>query len=115
MADATPPGEPTATIVVSRAPRRLERFELRLAAGATVADAMRECALLQEAALIEAGRLGVAIWGRRVRLSQRLEPGDRIEVCRPLVVDPKAARRKRFERQGRRASGLFAADRVIRP
>jgi len=34
--------------------------------------------------------------------------GDRLEVYRPLTVDPKVARRARFVRQGAKTAGLFA-------
>ena len=37
-----------------------------------------------------------------------VRPGDRVEIYRPLKVDPKVARRERFVRQGARATGLFA-------
>ena len=36
---------------------------------------------------------------------------DRVEVYRPLKVDPKVARRERFARQGARTTGLFARQR----
>ena len=39
---------------------------------------------------------------------QALREGDRIELCRALVVDPKVARRERFAKQGARGTGLFA-------
>lgn len=48
------------------------------------------------------------IWGRAVEWEQALKDGDRIELCRPLTVDPKVARRERFQRQGARGTGLFA-------
>jgi uncharacterized protein len=50
----------------------------------------------------------VGIWGRKARLEQLVRDGDRVEVYRPLKVDPKLARRERFRRQGVRAAGLFA-------
>ena len=39
----------------------------------------------------------IGIFGRHVRLSQRLKPGDRVEIYRALLVDPKQARRLRAE------------------
>jgi uncharacterized protein len=33
------------------------------------------------------------LFGRRITTRHRLEPGDRVEICRPLVADPRAARR----------------------
>ncbi|MEI8402949.1 MAG: RnfH family protein [Alcaligenaceae bacterium] len=38
---------------------------------------------------------GFAIFGQRCDLTRILSDGDRIELCRPLVVEPKAARRRR--------------------
>lgn len=38
---------------------------------------------------------GFAIFGQRCDLARILNDGDRIELCRPLVVEPKAARRRR--------------------
>jgi len=38
---------------------------------------------------------GFAIFGQRCDLARILSDGDRIELCRPLVVEPKAARRRR--------------------
>ena len=51
------------------------------------------------------------IWGRVVEWEQALKDGDRIELCRPLAVDPKVARRERFQRQGSKGTGLFATRR----
>ena len=42
---------------------------------------------------------------------QLLHDGDRLELYRPLTVDPKVARRERFARQGARTTGLFARQR----
>jgi putative ubiquitin-RnfH superfamily antitoxin RatB of RatAB toxin-antitoxin module len=50
----------------------------------------------------------VAIWGRRAGLDEVLRYRDRVEIHRPLKVDPKLARRERFRKQGARAAGLFA-------
>lgn len=52
--------------------------------------------------------LKVACWGHKVSSQQLLQSGDRIELCRPLRVDPKVARRERFEKQGKRGAGLFS-------
>ncbi|MCB2018938.1 MAG: RnfH family protein, partial [Hydrogenophaga sp.] len=37
-----------------------------------------------------------------------LRDGDRLELYRPLRVDPKVARRERFVGQGAKAAGLFS-------
>ena len=49
-----------------------------------------------------------AVWGKTVQTDTPLVLGDRLELLRPLLVDPKEARRLRFNQQGSRAAGLFA-------
>jgi putative ubiquitin-RnfH superfamily antitoxin RatB of RatAB toxin-antitoxin module len=53
-------------------------------------------------------QLPVGVWGRKARLDHVLREGDRVEIYRPLQIDPKLARRERFRKQGVRAAGLFA-------
>jgi len=63
-------------------------------AGATVGDALRTAAIEQR--LGRAPDLaGLAIFGRRVDSVTLLRDGDRIEITRPLLRDPKTARRDR--------------------
>jgi uncharacterized protein len=50
----------------------------------------------------------LGIWGRRCSPQTGLQAGDRLEIYRPLKVDPKVARRERFKGQGARTAGLFA-------
>ncbi len=65
-----------------------------LPAGATVADAVARSGLVARYG-IDRAALGFAIFGRRVRADAPLADGDRVELTRPLVVDPKAARGER--------------------
>jgi putative ubiquitin-RnfH superfamily antitoxin RatB of RatAB toxin-antitoxin module len=66
-----------------------------LPAGATVADAVAASGLAAAwpGVAIADDRLGV--FGRRVVPRQVLHDGDRVEVYRPLLLDPKEARRRR--------------------
>ena len=63
--------------------------------GATVRQAIERSGILQRYPRIELlpGRVG--IFGREVDLGARLRDGDRVEIYRPLVADPKEARRRR--------------------
>ena len=68
---------------------------LSLPAGSTLADALQRSGLCQRHALPAEGlRLGV--WGKLKEASQPLRERDRVEVYRPLQVDPKEARRQRY-------------------
>jgi len=74
--------------------------ELDLRAGATVADALEHVAASPEFAGLDLDRATVGIYGRLIKdRAQRLNEGDRIEIYRPLNVDPMAARRERASRK----------------
>jgi hypothetical protein len=94
------------TVVYAPAPRQVHEVALRLPAGSTVADALTASGLLR--ADTDALSADVGVWGRRVSPQHRLRQDDRVELYRPLRVDPKVARRERFAKQGARTAGLFA-------
>ena len=50
----------------------------------------------------------VCIWGKKTTPNHVLRDLDRIEICRALLVDPKVARRERFQKQGSNRAGLFS-------
>ena len=68
--------------------------DLALPDGATVADAIAACDALDRAG-VDRARAGYAIHGQTARLTTPLAQGDRVEITRPLLADPKAARRDR--------------------
>lgn len=70
-----------------------EVVEVRLPDGATVRDAVLASGIGE----FDLGRLG--IFGRTVSADTRLTDGDRVEVYRPLALDPKEARRRRARRK----------------
>jgi putative ubiquitin-RnfH superfamily antitoxin RatB of RatAB toxin-antitoxin module len=75
-----------------------------LAAGLTVLDAIKQSGLPIDAQnhLANAPRIGV--WGQLRTLDHVLRDGDRVEVYRALLIDPKDARRLRHrgQRQAKR-------------
>jgi putative ubiquitin-RnfH superfamily antitoxin RatB of RatAB toxin-antitoxin module len=75
-------------------PAAQDVVELDLRAGATVADAVDACDALVRAG-VDASRAGYAIHGQTARPSTPLADGDRVEITRPLLADPKALRRER--------------------
>ncbi len=79
--------------VVYALPQRQERVFLQLASGSTVQDAIEASGLLQRLPQPETG--GVGVWGRPVSPETRLRDRDRVEIYRPLLADPKKARRER--------------------
>jgi putative ubiquitin-RnfH superfamily antitoxin RatB of RatAB toxin-antitoxin module len=82
-----------AVSVVYALPERYWCVELRLPAGATVGDALAAAALAAPGLAISPDRL--AVFGRVVGPEAPLHEGDRVEILRPLAIDPKDARRAR--------------------
>ncbi|MBI3102085.1 MAG: RnfH family protein [Burkholderiales bacterium] len=104
MAEAAAP-QLRITVAHARQPGQVNLWELALPLGATVADALVQC---RASGVLTAEPVAAGIWGRLVPQATLLQDGDRLELYRPLTVDPKLARRQRFARQGARAAGLFA-------
>jgi len=73
--------------VIYALPERAEHRMLELPAGATARDALAAAGFTEVHA--------VGIFGKRVKLDYALRDGDRLEIYRPLAVDPKEARRRR--------------------
>jgi len=106
--------EPVLHLSVVYAPnaREIDEVELLLEAPCTVLQALQQSGLLLRHPEIDNHHAHIGVWGRRVKLDQRLRNIDRLEIYRPLRVDPKVARRERFARQGSRAAGLFVNKRA---
>ncbi|OYT93954.1 MAG: RnfH family protein [Burkholderiales bacterium PBB3] len=100
------------TLVVSLAPRSVQEMQLSVEEGATASQALRASGLLDAITEAQLQSLELAIWGRQVPGSQVLQADDRLELVRPLLVDPKVARRERFAHQGAKKAGLFKTRRA---
>jgi uncharacterized protein len=70
-------------------------YPLRLEAGANVGDAIRASGVGRDFPQLEVNRCRVGIYGRLVTPATLLRSGDRIEIYRGLIADPKEVRRKR--------------------
>ena len=71
---------------------------LRLPPGTTVADALQRSGLVPRHGLATQ-TLKVGVWSRVKEMQTVLRDLDRVEIYRPLLVDPKEARRQRYKRQ----------------
>ena len=81
--------------VVRALRERAEVITVELSAGARVRDALKASGMKADA---------VGIYGKRVDPDARLADGDRVEIYRPLVLDPKERRRQRA-RERRKGGG----------
>jgi uncharacterized protein len=89
-------------LVFAASPSCIQHLSLQLPAGATVADALQTSGWAERLGLAERPGLRLGIWGRPCEAHTLLRDRDRIEIYRPLQVDPKEARRQRYRRDGMR-------------
>ena len=69
--------------------------QLSVAADATIQAAIETSGLLQRCPEIDLKVNKVGVFGKAAALTATLHEGDRIEIYRPLIADPKEARKKR--------------------
>ncbi|HEV7815395.1 MAG TPA: RnfH family protein [Janthinobacterium sp.] len=99
MADAAPP---FIRVQVCYATPDLEFLrDLQLAPGSTLEQAVLQSGLLKEVPGIVLATAPVGIYGKKKTLATVLREHDRVEVYRPLLADPKEARRRRAGAKGK--------------
>jgi putative ubiquitin-RnfH superfamily antitoxin RatB of RatAB toxin-antitoxin module len=84
--------------VIYALPDRQVIRELDLEAGATLTDALTRSGLTAEFPEIGVRAMPVGIFGQIRPPDTLLRSGDRVEIYRPLLVEPKEARRKRIRK-----------------
>ncbi len=94
-------------LMVGLAPRTVQERTLTVEEGMTAAQALRQCGMAHTLSDAQLQEFEIAVWGRNVPSSYVLRANDRLELLRPLLVDPKLARRERFANQGAKKAGLF--------
>lgn len=84
--------------VVYALPEKQYLRQVKLAQGSTVKQAIEASGLLELRADIDLDKNKVGIFSRPVKLTDEVSEGDRVEIYRPLIADPKELRRQRAER-----------------
>jgi putative ubiquitin-RnfH superfamily antitoxin RatB of RatAB toxin-antitoxin module len=97
MTDAAIPAAPgkIKVQVCYATPEREFLRDLHVTAGSTLEQAINESTLLQQFGGIDLASCAVGIHGKKKALDTVLREHDRVEVYRPLIADPKEARRRR--------------------
>lgn len=70
-------------------------LSVQVPADATVGEVIERSGILALAPEIDLSRQAVGIWGAVVPQNQLVAPGDRIEIYRPLLRNPRERRRMR--------------------
>jgi uncharacterized protein len=98
--------------VVLAQPEGMQQEMLELAPGSVLADALAKSHLAAKV-FAQHGPLAVGIWNHVRPPETPLQDGDRIELYKPLLADPKEARRARVERSREEAQKKKAAARKV--
>ncbi|BCG08355.1 RnfH family protein [Buttiauxella agrestis] len=84
--------------VVYALPDKQYLLKVRLAQGSTVEQAIAASGILELRTDIDLTKNKVGIFSRPVKVTDTLNDGDRVEIYRPLIADPKELRRQRAEK-----------------
>lgn len=76
---------------------------LEVEEGTSAKQAIEHSGILRQFPQIDLARDGIGVFGKVVPLDTPLRDGDRVEIYRPLLADPKQARRERAQRSPRRS------------
>ena len=82
-------------------PDRQVILALMAPADATIKDVIAQSGLLDQFPEIDLGKNKVGVFGKLGKLTDTLHAGDRVEIYRPLIADPKEVR-KSARRRARR-------------
>lgn len=90
-------------VSVAYSPRagEVDEVTIELPLGATLGEAIRASGVAQRHPALDLEAATVGIWGRVQPGGTVLRERDRVEIYRPLTVDPKEARRLRYRKSGR--------------
>jgi hypothetical protein len=70
-------------------------LKLEVAPGTTLKQAVEQSGILERFPEIDPAQLKAGVFGKLKKLDQTLREGDRIEIYRPLIADPKQVRKQR--------------------
>ncbi|WP_111979187.1 RnfH family protein [Algibacillus agarilyticus] len=79
-------------------PHKQTLLALSVDAESTLESCIQQSGILAEYPEIDLKQNKVGIWSRTKKLTETVREGDRIEIYRPLIADPKEVRRRRAEK-----------------
>ena len=76
-------------------PQRQEIVAVQVPVGTTVQQAAEQSGIVRHFPEIDLATVKMGIFGKAAKGDAELQPGDRVEIYRPLIADPKAVRKQR--------------------
>lgn len=84
--------------VIYALPTQQKRIQVKVAPGTTCIEAVKQSEMINFFPDIDLDSVKLGIFSRLVKHDEVLVPGQRVEIYRPLIADPKDVRRKRAEK-----------------
>ncbi|MFC3032255.1 RnfH family protein [Pseudoalteromonas fenneropenaei] len=84
--------------VVFALPEKATCLHIEVPEGSSAEQVVMQSGILEKCPEIDPTNLSLGIWNRTCKGKQVVQEGDRIEIYRPLIADPKDARRRRAEK-----------------
>ncbi|GAC14665.1 RnfH family protein [Aliiglaciecola lipolytica] len=84
--------------VVYGLPNEQALIKLVVEEGRTAEETIQASGILRRFPEIDLSKMKIGIWNRTCKLTDTPRDGDRIEIYRPLIADPKEVRRLRAEK-----------------
>ena len=88
--------------VVYALPEKQYLLKVSVAEGSTVEQAISASGILELRTDIDLAKNKVGIFSRPVKLTDTVNDGERVEIYRPLIADPKELRRQRAEKSAQK-------------
>ena len=79
-------------------PEKQSLVSISVPKNCTVQEAVEQSGLLELYSEIDLKENKVGIWNRTCKISEVLQDGDRVEIYRPLIADPKEVRKLRAQK-----------------
>jgi len=96
MAEQTPPG---VLVVFAPAGQAPVEIVVPAVAGLTLADAVRASGMLARFPQLDLAQVRLGVWGKPRDAAALVGSGDRVEIYRALIADPKASRSLRAKKK----------------
>jgi len=87
--------EPITVEVAYARPEEQRIVSLEVMPGTTLRQAIEQSGILEHFTEIDLSNAKVGIFGKLKKLDETLRAGDRVEIYRPLIADPKQVRKQR--------------------
>lgn len=88
--------------VVYAKPEQQINIPLTVNPGCTAEQAIRQSGLLQQCSEIDLTTQAIGVFGQKVTLAYIVQADDRIEIYRPLIIDPRDVRMKKVKAERRK-------------